>query len=87
MSEKEKMQRKQKKISSEWKIPKLKADIWSFLTSLGLLLDAWRLLLQTGLSQTPLIKRLGEAFVSKLAAEPLNHSAEFLKPSAGLLSA
>ena len=33
----------------------------------------------------PLIKRLGGAFVSKYAAEPLKHSVELLKHSAGLL--
>ena len=34
----------------------------------------------------PLIKRLGQAFVSKSVAEPLKRSADFLKHSVELLS-
>ena len=41
--------------------------------------------LQTKLSMCALIKRLGRAFVSKHASEPLKHSAELLKYSAELL--
>ena len=67
----------------------MKAEIWSFVTSSGLLLDVWRLLLTNQdylkFLICPLIKRLGWTFVSRQAAKHLKRSTKLLKHSAKLL--
>ena len=61
----------------------MKSDIWRFVTSSGMFLDYEGCFLQTRLSKTlnVSIKRLGRAFVSKHATEPLKGSDELLKHS------
>ena len=95
---KKKRQRKKKKfkLNGFWKqisrgldwMEILKADIWCFVTSSGLLLDIWRLLFRLDFQKfliCLLIKRFGRPLVSKHATDPLKRSADILKHSIELL--